>query len=88
MSPPSVFSAVSTPPTSPTKLTPLNPPPAFLWPIYVCRLQIPVGLGVLLDPRLAANPVYGVSALSLAMVTISTGEAPCAVRAQWGVDDW
>ena len=35
--------------------------------------QIPIGLGVLLDPRLAANPVYGVSVLSQTMVTVSTG---------------
>jgi hypothetical protein len=41
--------------------------------IPVHPLQIPVGLAVLLDPRLAADPVYGVSAMSLAMVTISSG---------------
>lgn len=35
--------------------------------------KIPVGLSVLLDPRLAADPVYGVSWLSQAMVTVSSG---------------
>lgn len=35
--------------------------------------QIPLGLAVVLDPRLAADPVYGVSRLSLTMVTISSG---------------
>lgn len=36
-------------------------------------VQIPVGILVLLDPRLAADPVLGVSETSMAMVVISSG---------------
>jgi hypothetical protein len=49
------------------------PPPPLSSPFPAPAPQIPIGLAVLRDPRLAADPVYGVSAPSCAMVVISSG---------------
>lgn len=62
----------------PDPLSASHPPLALL----CLPVKVPLALGVLLDPRLASNPVYGVSTPSLAMVTISTGEPRCGLMQQ------